>query len=57
MDIFDNAINKRIMGGSFPTDKLYSASIESDREIDFTGQAKEGLAVLSQNPDFFYVLF
>ena len=37
MDIFDNAINKRIMGGSFPTDKLYSASIESDREIDFTG--------------------
>lgn len=57
MDILDNAINQRIMSGSFPTDKLFPSSIEEGRVIDFLAQAGKGLEVLRQNPDLFYVLF
>ena len=57
MDILDHAVNKRIMNGSFPTEKLYPADIESKRNIDFDAEAESGLTLFSEVPELLSVLF
>ncbi len=57
MDIIDNAINQRIMSGSFPTEKLFPASIEAGRDIDILAHAEPALEMFRQNPDLLFLFF
>jgi hypothetical protein len=57
MDIIDNAINQRIMSGSFPTEKLFPASIEAGRDIDILAHAEPTLEMLKHNPDLLFLFF
>ncbi len=56
MDILNNMVNKRIVEGSMPTEKLHPASIDLSYQIDFEAQADAGLSILKQNPYLLYTL-
>lgn len=56
MDIFDNEINKRIVSGFFPTEKLYPA-VKPDIEFDIENRAQAGLKFFSEKPELFDLLF
>ena len=57
MDIIDLAINRRIMAGFFPTEKLTSTSIEASFDIDFSTEAAPGLDIFKREPQLLYRLF
>ena len=57
MDILDHPVNKRIMNGCFPIEKLYPSDIEAGRTIDFNAKAKMGMTLLSENPELLSFLF
>lgn len=56
MDILDHAVNKRIINGSFPIEKLYPTDIECKRDINFEAQAEMGLRQFSETPELFSIL-
>lgn len=55
MDIFDNEINKRIVAGFFPTEKLYPA-VKPEIEFDLKTRAQKGLKIFSEKPELFDLL-
>lgn len=56
MDIFDNEINKRIVSGFFPTEKLYP-TVKPDIEFEIEMRAQAGLKLFCEKPELFDLLF
>lgn len=57
MDILDNIVNKRIMSGNFPSERLYPSTTEKGRIIDFDAQAESMITLFEENPDVFACFF
>lgn len=57
MDLLDNAINRRLMSGSFPSEKLYPVPIEDSCEIDFANEAADGWSLFKEHPEVFCFVF
>ena len=57
MDLFDNAVNRRFMSGSFPSEKLYPVSGDDCLEIDFEKEAAEALSLFKEHPEVFNFFF
>ncbi|MBR6983108.1 MAG: hypothetical protein IKH75_06190 [Ruminococcus sp.] len=55
MELLDHVVNRRIMNGNFPVEKLYPANKEIN-PIDFEAESKMGMAVFIESPEFLNIM-